>query len=97
MTMPCRITDEHVYNPWDEIDDAPVERKGLEDVTLYDLMAEENCVWVGKNEKTGFLMELENHESIYPYLREVGINPCAMESLAAFCRRFLSFYEPLEA
>lgn len=98
MTMPCRITDEQVYNPWDEIglDDEPI-RKGFEDVTLYDLMADDNFVWVGKNGKTGFLMEIENNESAEPYLREVGINPCAMESLAAFCRRYLSFYEKIEA
>ena len=96
MTMICRITDENVFNPWDEEDNA-VEMKGLEDVTLYDLMADDNCVWVGKNRDYGYLMEIENSESVNPYLREVGINPCAMESLATFCRRFLCFYDKIEA
>jgi len=96
MTMPCRITDERVFNPWDNECDEPL-LKGLEEVTLYDLMADENCVWVGKNQDYGYLMELENSESVNPYLREVGINPCAMESLATFCRRFLGFYDKIEA
>lgn len=93
MTMPCRITDEQVYNPWEE--DAVEEpvMKGLEDVTLSDLMGEDHYVWVSRNKGYGYLMEIENHESNEPYLREVGINECAMESLAMFCRRFLGFYD----
>ena len=97
MTMPCRITDENVYNPWEAADQDTPTRKGLDEVTLYDLMSDDNYVWVGRNMGHGYLMELENNESTEPYLREVGLNPCAMESLASFCRRYLSFYDKLEA
>jgi hypothetical protein len=98
MNMPCRITDENVYNPWEEVDpDSKPLMKGLDEVTLYDLMADDNYVWVGRNKGYGYLLELENHESTEPYLREVGLNPCAMESLASFCRRYLSFYDKIEA
>lgn len=90
MTMPCRITDERVYNPWEG--DCGI-KKGLEDITLYDLMADENQVWLGKNDEYGYLMEIENDESTEPYLREVGITPHAVESLASFCRRFLNLYD----
>lgn len=93
MKMPCRITDEQVYNPWDEEAEHVIEMKGLNDVTLSDLMGEDSYVWVSRNKGYGYVMELESDDCIEPYLREVGINPCAMESLASFCRRFLSFYD----
>ena len=95
MNMPCRITDEKVYNPWEDVD-APT-MKGLNEVTLYDLMADETYVWVARNVGYGYLMEIESSESTEPFLREVGLNPNAMESLASFCRRYLSFYDKLEA
>jgi hypothetical protein len=93
MTMPCRITDEKVYNAQS---DEFVPRKGLQDISLHDLMAEDNYVWVARNVGYGYLLELENNQSTEPYLREVGLNPNAMECLATFCRRYLSFYEKIE-
>ena len=94
MTMPCRITDEQVYNSWDEADEPEIQvTKGLEDVSLHDLMGDDHYVWVSRNKGYGYLMEIESQEQNEPFLREVGINECAMESLAMFCRRFLGFYD----
>jgi hypothetical protein len=98
MKMPCRITEEHIYNPWEGLDDDNKSNiRGLGDVTVDDLMARDTYVWVSKNKDYGYLLELENDNSTEPFLREVGIHPCAMESLANFCRRYLNFYDKIEA
>ncbi len=96
MTMICRIEDEHLTNPWDgeDRDVAPV--AGLNGFSLYDLMAEDCTVWVGKNKQFGFTMEIED-ENGNDVVVEKGIHPYAMESLASFCRRFLGMYEKLES
>ena len=97
MKMPCRMTDEQVYNPSEAFEDDTTPLKSLGDVTIDDLMSNDTYVWVGKNKQYGYLLELENDVSTEPFLREIGLHPFAMESLAMFCRRFLGFYDKLEA
>lgn len=66
------------------------------EITLYDLMAEDLDVWVCKNKKFGFDLQIddENGETI---VDEKGIHPYAMESYADMCRRFLHFYDAVKA
>lgn len=66
--------------------------KSLNDVTLYELMAEDLDVWVSKSKGHGFDMQIENEDG-ETIVNEKGVHPCAMESYAQMCRRFLSFYE----
>jgi hypothetical protein len=66
--------------------------KTLNDVSLYDVMAQDLDVWVTKDKKFGFTLEVdgENGEEL---IRESGLHPCATDSFADFCRRFLSAYD----
>lgn len=92
--MPCRITDESVYNPWEDEDNSSPERT-LNNLTVAELMGDDHSVWLGKNKEFGFVLEIENDEG--QTIIEKCINPYAAESLASFCRRYLSFYEKIEA
>lgn len=71
-------------------------KKTLDTVTLYDIMAEDNYVWVKKNDGYGYSIEIEDQYHIEPYLKEPSVSPEAMESMAHFCRRFLDMYNQLE-
>lgn len=93
MTMPCRITDEQVYNPWEGEDNSP--SRTLHDLTVAELMGDDHSVWLGKNKQFGFILEIENDEGTA--IIEKCIHPYAAESLASFCRRYLSSYEKIEA
>ena len=66
--------------------------KSLNDVTLYDLMAEDLDVWLGKNKEFGFVLQIddENGEEL---VDEKQIHPAAAESFADFCRRYLHSYD----
>ena len=66
--------------------------KSLNDVTLYDLMAEDLDVWLGKNKEFGFVLQIddENGEEL---LDEKQIHPAAAETFADFCRRYLHSYD----
>lgn len=64
----------------------------INEVTLYDLMAEDFTVWVGKNKKFGFDLEIEGDDETLK-IEEAGVHPYAMESFADLCRRFLHFYD----
>lgn len=94
MTMPCRITDEQVYNPWEGEDNSPPTRT-LDNLTVAELMGDDHCVWLGKNKEFGYILEIENDEG--QTIIEKFIHPYAAESLASFCRRYLNFYEKIEA
>jgi hypothetical protein len=89
--MLCRITDEIVENPWDGV--AEDEAKTLEDITLYELMGEEHSVWLGRNDKDGFDIVIENESG--QQIIEKQLHECAAESMAAFCRQYLAHYERL--
>ena len=66
------------------------------DVTLYDLMADDIDVWVTKNKNFGFDLRIDNEQG-QTIVDEDGIHPYAMESYADMCRRFLNFYDQAEA
>ena len=70
--------------------------KTLNDVTLYDLMAEDLDVWVAKNKDFGYVLQIDN-ENGETIVDEKGIHPFAMESYADMCRRFLHFYDIVKA
>jgi len=95
MNMICRITDETVFNPWDNETDKTDETTTIHDLSVHDLMGEDMSVWVGKNKDFGYVMEIETEEG--KTITEKCIHPYAMESMASFCRRFLSFYDKIEA
>ncbi len=66
------------------------------EITLYDLMAEDLDVWVSENKKFGFDLQIDN-ENGETIVDEKGIHPFAMESYADMCRRFLHFYDNAKA
>lgn len=90
MTMPCRITDENVYNPW-EGDANQEEPKTIHAITLPDLMGEEFNVWMKKNQNGEYTLCLEDES--YLEIEETNVSPCALETMALFCKRFLLAYE----
>ena len=66
--------------------------KTTNEVTLYDLMAEDLEVYVRSNPKHGFDIEI-NDEYGQPLLFEDNIHEYAVDSFADFCRMFLNSYE----
>ena len=66
--------------------------KTMNDVTLYDLMAEDLDVWVSKNSKFGFDIQIDDENS-EPLIDEKGVHPCAADSFADFCRSYLASYD----
>jgi hypothetical protein len=95
MTMICRISDDVIYSPWDEVDEQPVAFKALEEVSLYDLGSEDLIVWLNKSSK-GFQIEIED-ENGNQLVQEKEVHPAAMESMAYFCNQFLRHYNRLMA
>ena len=68
--------------------------KTLNDITLYDLMADDMDVWIARNKKFGFNLQIEDREG-QTTLDEKGIHPYAIDSLVDFCRQFLTAYDKL--
>ena len=66
--------------------------KTLNEITLYDLMAEDLTISVKKDDSFGFDVEIDN-DKFDVIIEEKRIHPCAMESFASFCRYFLHGYE----
>lgn len=66
------------------------------DLSLYDLMAEDFCVWLGRNKRHGYDLHIEGYDDDSPEIEEEGIHDCAIDSMADFCNRFLSFYNKLK-
>ena len=67
--------------------------KTINDISLYELMAEEHSVLINKDKEKGLIFWLENEEGV-EYCEE-GLHPCAAEGLAAFCRKYLKTYEKI--
>ena len=66
--------------------------KSMNDITMYDLMAEDLTVWVNKNKKFGFDLQIECDDPT-ERIEINGIHSCAMESFSDFCRSFVYFYD----
>lgn len=67
----------------------------INEITVSDLMGEDHNVWIKKNSKFGFDIEIQNNEEPgFPLsvFIEKGIHPYAIEGFAEFCRRFLHTY-----
>ncbi len=64
----------------------------INDVTLYDLMAEDLSVWIGNNKKFGFDLHIEG-DDMGMAIQAEGVHPYAMDSFADMCRRFLYSYD----
>lgn len=61
------------------------------EVSVYELAADETTLWVSPNAQFGFDIEIDAWDGT-PLMREKGMHPAAMESLASFCRSFLASY-----
>lgn len=81
----------HTYEKEPNQDDVSM-LKSLSDINLYNLMGEDHYIWLQQNKKFGFNLEIDN-ENTETILKEEGIHPYAIESLAIFCKRFLGSYE----
>lgn len=68
----------------------------MNEITLYDLMAEDLDVWLVKSKGFGFDLEIDG-ESGDELVREKGIHPAAADSFADFCRRYLACYDKVTA
>ena len=66
--------------------------KNMNDISMYDLMAEDLTVWVNKNKKFGFDLQIEGDDPT-ERIEINGVHSCAMESFSDFCRRFVYFYD----
>jgi hypothetical protein len=65
-------------------------------ISLYDMMAEDFNVWLGKNSKFGYDLHIEGYDNDSPLIEDESIHPCAIDSFAEFCRRFVSQYDRLQ-
>jgi hypothetical protein len=63
----------------------------LETLTLYDLMGEDHDVYIRKNEKFGYDMEVSRDAPEESFT--VNVHDFAADALAVFCRMYLAGYE----
>lgn len=63
----------------------------LETITLHDLMGEDYSVYIRKNEKFGYDMEVVRDDTDESF--KVNVHDFAADSLAVFCRMYLNDYE----
>ncbi len=66
--------------------------KSINEITLYDLMSEDLDVWIKRNKKFGYDLQIDDVDGEI-LLDEEGIHYAAMESFAELCRRFLNTYD----
>jgi hypothetical protein len=66
--------------------------KTLNEITLYDLMAEDLDIWISKSKQFGFNLQIDD-ENQNPLVNEDHIHPCAADSFADFCRSYLASYD----
>lgn len=66
--------------------------KTLNDITIYDLMAEDLDVWVQRDQKFGVNIQIDD-ENGNTILEERQVHKCAAGSFADFCRSYLISYE----
>jgi hypothetical protein len=79
------------YHGDEHIQDESVTHKVIGELNVEDLMGIDHEVWLKKTDK-GFKLEIENSEDQVTFTGD-AIHPYAIESMAAFCRRFLFFYD----
>jgi hypothetical protein len=74
-------------------DGAKTMTKSISEITLYELMAEDFSIHLGKNTKFGYNLYMEGYDNDSPEIEETEIHPAAIDSFAHICRRFLEQYE----
>ena len=62
-------------------------------ISLYDISGNDFDVWLSKNKHFGFDLEVEDCAGNKHI--ELGMHPCAADSLADFCRQYLHCYDKL--
>ena len=66
--------------------------KKIDEITLYDLMAEDLDVWITKSRKFGYKLEIEDENGDL-LIQDNEIHPEAARSFAHFCRQFVMAYD----
>jgi hypothetical protein len=66
--------------------------KTISNITLYELMTEDLDVWVSRSDNQGFKIDIDKEDGEI-LVSEAGINKCAADSFADFCRRYLACYD----
>lgn len=66
--------------------------KTLNDLTLFDLMAEDFSVWISKVNECGFKLEIDNEDG-ESVVEEKCVHSCAADGFAVFCRQYLAAYD----
>ena len=66
--------------------------KSTNQITLYDLMAEDMDVWLIKRATKRFNLQIDN-ENGDTVVDECEIHPFAIEGLARFCRNYLNTFD----
>ena len=89
--MQCRITDEQVNNPWEQLDESEA-LQTIETLSLYDLMVQDWYVYMSKN-KHGYQLNLEDEDGKHAIGK--NIHPAAMESMIKTCTRFIMHYNQI--
>ena len=74
------------------IDKYPDKISDTNEITMYDLMAQDLTIWVQKNKKFGFDLSIEGDDP-NERIEINGVHSGAMESFSDFCRSFLRFYD----
>jgi len=69
-----------------------MKKLSINDITLFDLMAQDYDVWMTKNDDFGYNLEIDD-ENCEMRVRESELHPCAADSFAVFCRSFLACYD----
>ena len=65
-----------------------------EDINLYDLMGDDYYPYLIKDAKGDYTLTVEDFENNV-IAETTKINPCAIDSFAEFCRRYLTSYDRL--
>ena len=84
--------DDEDYNVFDDENEEGVILRSIEDLTLSEMMGQEMDVWVTRNKKFGFDIQI-NNENGEMVANDKGIHPYATDAFADFCRRYLAFYD----
>jgi hypothetical protein len=94
MNMPCRITDEVLFESYLD-EEQPIIPKSLSEITVLDLLGEDYNLWITKNKKGGFDVQMELDWDDNESVLERNIHPYAMDNFAKFCKNFVRQYERL--
>lgn len=93
MTMPCSITDLVMPSTSEEVNQNKF--IPIEELTVYDLMGDDYYCQIHLVSQKNIKLEIENSDGTI-YSKDSCVHPCALDSLATFCRTFLRAYQKIE-